>query len=122
MVVSVLISQSLRMVHEHQAQKRPSYPRFARAVSLDVILCACITSSRWKYYEITTMFRIPILLLPYQVDFSYERHVLLAAVTETTKLSVTGRIRLPVRTAGISEETHMTPFRMYTFHSTGLCS
>ena len=37
-----------------------------------------------------------------------------------------GRIRLPVsttsRTYELSEETHVTPFRTYRFHSTGLCN
>ena len=38
----------------------------------------------------------------------------------------TGRIRLSVSTASrtyeLSEETHVTPFRTYIFHSTGLCN
>ena len=37
-----------------------------------------------------------------------------------------GRIRLSVSTASrtyeLSEETPVTPFRMYRFHSTGLCN
>ena len=37
-----------------------------------------------------------------------------------------GRIRLSLSTASrtceLSEETHVTPFRTYRFHSTGLCN
>ena len=45
---------------------------------------------------------------------------------EYESLRVIGRIRLPVSTASrtyeLSGETHVTPFRTYRLHSTGLCN